>query len=272
MVAVEPLRPLLAPGHVRRLQRPQLTMQRATCLIAAERPAQQRRRPAAEQPLDAAVVVHHHRTRRLAPQQAGAPPSRRSRTADPPQERRTNGALTSLEPGRECRRRPAAWRLLTGPPHCAVRRPRRPDDDDLPRSGDCLQRPVQQRAAHRPSRDVLSPPPIRRLAHRQGRPRRSRHAPARQLRLTPDGGHRPRRLQEARVVDAVPGSFRASRSPSARRSRRRWRPPQWRAQVGLGAREQAVAHLAVGGQPDPVAGGAERAVTLAMMPTLRGRR
>ena len=50
-----------------------------------------------------------------------------------------------------------------------------------------------------------------------------------------------------------------SRPPSGRRSPRRWRRPRSaRAQVGLLAGEQAVADLAVGGEPDPVAVAAER--------------
>ena len=58
-----------------------------------------------------------------------------------------------------------------------------------------------------------------------------------------------------------PGSLRpAARPASASAERRRRSAParSGRAQVGLLAGEQAVAQLAVGGEPDPVAGAAER--------------
>ena len=75
-----------------------------------------------------------------------------------------------------------------------------------------------------------------------------------------DRRHRPVGLQERRVVDAVPGPLAAHRRPpSGRRSPRRSAPARSAvAQVGLLAGEQAVADLAVGGEPDPVAVAAER--------------
>ena len=74
-----------------------------------------------------------------------------------------------------------------------------------------------------------------------------------------DGRHRPVGLEEQRVVDpvaralaAIAATHRSAISSSVAPSR------SGGAQVGLLAGEQAVAHLAVGGQPDPVAVAAER--------------
>ena len=79
--------------------------------------------------------------------------------------------------------------------------------------------------------------------------------------LAADGRHRPVGLEERQVVDPWPGQLAApSRPPSGRRAPRRRRPRAWRrTQVGLVAGEEAVADLAVGGEPDPVAVAAERA-------------
>src|SRR6516225_9639092 len=74
-----------------------------------------------------------------------------------------------------------------------------------------------------------------------------------------DGGHGAGGLEEAGLVDAVAGELGGNRTapqfgqfliagPGAHRI----------AQVALVLREQAVADLAVGGQPYPVAGPAER--------------
>ena len=71
--------------------------------------------------------------------------------------------------------------------------------------------------------------------------------------------HRPRRLQEIGLVDAMPRELRGHcRLPPFRNRVVRRRPTQQRPQIGLGAGEQAVADLAVGGQPSAIAGAAER--------------
>ena len=74
-----------------------------------------------------------------------------------------------------------------------------------------------------------------------------------------DGRHRPGGLQERRVVDAVARrAWPASRPPTVGELVVGGAGAQRRPQVGLLAGEQAVADLAVGGQPDPVAVAAER--------------
>src|SRR6185436_13114974 len=74
-----------------------------------------------------------------------------------------------------------------------------------------------------------------------------------------DGRHRPGRLEERRVVDAVPGPLRGERrSHRTREVSVRGAAPQRSAQVALLAREEAVAQLAVGGETDAVTGAAER--------------
>src|SRR4051794_19329815 len=74
-----------------------------------------------------------------------------------------------------------------------------------------------------------------------------------------DRRHRPGRLQEARVVDAVAGQLAERGDPPAvGQLHVGGALPHRRPQVGLLAREQAVAHLAVGGQPGAVARAAER--------------
>src|SRR6202041_51912 len=75
-----------------------------------------------------------------------------------------------------------------------------------------------------------------------------------------DGGHRPGGLEEAGVVDAVAGQLaRHGALPAARQVIIGGSGPEQPAQVALLAGEQAVADLPVSGQPDPVAGAAERA-------------
>src|SRR5205085_11358035 len=74
-----------------------------------------------------------------------------------------------------------------------------------------------------------------------------------------DRGHRTVRLQERRVVDAVAGQLHRDGAPPRRGQLGVVRPgPQRAAQVAFRTGEQAVPYLAIGGQPDPVAGPAER--------------
>src|SRR6516225_12291685 len=74
-----------------------------------------------------------------------------------------------------------------------------------------------------------------------------------------DGGHRPRRLEEPRVVDAVPGQLDGDRAPPYRGQLLvTGAGPHRVPEVAFLPREQAVADLAVGGEPDPVARPAER--------------
>src|SRR5580698_11605811 len=73
-----------------------------------------------------------------------------------------------------------------------------------------------------------------------------------------DGRHGPGRLQEPGVVDAMAGQLDRDRlGPPLSDLLVAGPGPQRRAQVGLRPSEQAVADLAVGGQPDPVASTAE---------------
>jgi selenocysteine-specific elongation factor len=108
---------------------------------------------------------------------------------------------------------------------------------------------------------------VARAVLREPLPRRSltasRRPPGPRLtargRSAADRGHRTVRLQERRVADPVPRQLRRDRRPPAggdvliRRT-----GAQRPAQVTLGAGEQAVADLPVGGEPDPVARAAER--------------
>src|SRR5215472_15147260 len=79
------------------------------------------------------------------------------------------------------------------------------------------------------------------------------------LRSAPDGRHWPGGLEEPRLVDPVPGQLAGDRLPPQFRQFLVARPgPHRIAQVALILREQAVANLAVGGQPNPVTCAAER--------------
>src|SRR5215207_6800046 len=70
--------------------------------------------------------------------------------------------------------------------------------------------------------------------------------------------HRPIGLQETRVVDAVTWLLAGNGSdPEGSNLGVAGAASQRRTQIGLGAGEQAIPNLAVGCQPDPVAGAAE---------------
>src|SRR5690242_21566478 len=74
-----------------------------------------------------------------------------------------------------------------------------------------------------------------------------------------DRRHRALGLEERRVVDAVPGQLHRDGAPPPPGQLGVAGPgPQRAAQVVFRAGEQAVPHLPVGGEPDPVAGAAER--------------
>jgi hypothetical protein len=86
-----------------------------------------------------------------------------------------------------------------------------------------------------------------------------------------DGGHRAGGLQEAGIVDAVPGQFGGDgAAPDGGQLAVVGSGPKRRAQITLVAGEQAVADLAVGGQPDPVACPQNGLVTDPITPTRSG--
>src|SRR5262252_4862125 len=96
-------------------------------------------------------------------------------------------------------------------------------------------------------------------------------APRGWRRSAPDSRHRPGRLEEAGLVDAVARELGGDRTPPQFGQFLVGSPASHRvAQVALVLREQAVADLAVRGQPDPVTLPAERPGDRAYDAYLRG--